>query len=490
MVDQGLNLHDAAPARLGAHKPALDFALAHRHRKATVVAALICGDLAAILAAGVITYMLARAAGLPLPATHPAAALLVILAFAIAGLYSGSGPGPYERFRQRTLGIAGVVAVWAVVEQPRQNVIDLVALQLTNATVLLVIGHYMEAVVRSLLTHADLWGATTVLVGKASQCRELAELLVRKSELGLKPVGLIRPARDRTLKGSSFPLPVIGTTADFSHFRPPADIEIAIFATAGDLAAIPRGCRAFAPSCRFMLIEDIHNIQGPWVHTRALETMIGVEIRRNLGSRQNQLLKRMFDLLLAIPIALLALPVVAVAAALVKLIDPGPAFYVQRRIGHQGTMVAVYKLRTMHVSSERLLEEHLGRDPLARAEWQKFFKLRNDPRILPVIGNLLRRSSADELPQLWNVIRGDMSLIGPRPLPPYHAEQFDQDFQSLRSSVLPGITGLWQVSARSDGDLQALRELDLFYIRNWSFWLDLYILLQTIPAVLRAKGAR
>jgi lipopolysaccharide/colanic/teichoic acid biosynthesis glycosyltransferase len=170
-------------------------------------------------------------------------------------------------------------------------------------------------------------------------------------------------------------------------------------------------------------------------------------------------------------------------------VSPGSPFYYQHREGRHGTRIRVWKLRTMHRDAEALLERHLAEDPRARAEWSSTYKLRRDPRIIPVVGTLLRHSSLDELPQLWNVACGEMSFIGPRPLPDYHLAAFSDDFLALRRSARPGITGLWQVGGRSDGSIELLEELDRRYITEWSVWLDLSILCATPGAVLGGKGA-
>jgi lipopolysaccharide/colanic/teichoic acid biosynthesis glycosyltransferase len=143
----------------------------------------------------------------------------------------------------------------------------------------------------------------------------------------------------------------------------------------------------------------------------------------------------------------------------------------------------------MHHNAVQVLQRYLAADPVETANWRRYYKLKRDPRVIRGIGWFLRRYSLDELPQLWNVLKGDMSLVGPRPFPEYHLENFSAEFRALRASVMPGVTGFWQVSARSDGDLQTQEAEDTYYIRNWSLWLDIYILLRTIRTFIMPNAA-
>ena len=194
--------------------------------------------------------------------------------------------------------------------------------------------------------------------------------------------------------------------------------------------------------------------------------------------------KRILDFTISSVVITLLSPVLLVVAILIKLASPGPVLFIQERLGLHKRHFKVYKFRTMVVDAEKRMREieHLNQvsGPV--------FKMKNDPRITP-IGRLLRKTSMDELPQLFNVLKGNMSLVGPRPLPIRDYEGFNEDWQRRRFSVKPGITCLWQVQGRSSIPFEKWMELDLQYIDKWSLWLDFQILLRTIPAVFRGSGA-
>ncbi len=195
--------------------------------------------------------------------------------------------------------------------------------------------------------------------------------------------------------------------------------------------------------------------------------------------------KRILDLALGVPLLLLAAPFIGIAWASIRLTSPGPGFFYQDRVGRHGRLFPCYKLRSMYVDQDRLIDM----DAVQRSEAEGILvKMEDDPRVTR-IGQMIRKGSIDELPQLWNVVRGDMSLVGPRPLVPYMVAPYP-DLNTLRCLVKPGITGEWQVKARDDNStLSGMVMHDFRYIENCNFRNDLSLLLMTIPVVLSTKGA-
>lgn len=200
--------------------------------------------------------------------------------------------------------------------------------------------------------------------------------------------------------------------------------------------------------------------------------------------------KRTIDIVGALLILLLLLPFLSIFCAAIYLKDGGPIFFFQNRIGMHGRTIRVWKIRSMYRNAQELLDKLLATNDLARAEWNKHFKLHNDPRVIPGIGRFIRRTSIDEAPQIWNILKGDMSLVGPRPFPEVHLAAFPEEFLALRATVKPGLSGLWQVTMRSDATIAEQELLDRAYIAGSSFWLDLYILFRTPLVLLSGRGAR
>ncbi len=198
--------------------------------------------------------------------------------------------------------------------------------------------------------------------------------------------------------------------------------------------------------------------------------------------------KRVFDLFFASFALLFFSPFFLCISFFILATSKGSIFYKQVRIKKGGKPFVCYKFRTMRQNSDALLRQILHSDPRKREEWKKFFKLKKDPRITP-IGKFLRKTSLDELPQFWNVLKGDLSIVGPRPVLKQEVEEYYKDLAPKILSVKPGITGLWQVSGRSQLNMEERVRLEASYVDRQSFWLDLFLIAKTIPAMLFPKGA-
>ncbi|MEP6960518.1 MAG: exopolysaccharide biosynthesis polyprenyl glycosylphosphotransferase [Acidobacteriota bacterium] len=402
------------------------------------------------------------------------------------GLYPGYLLSPVERLRRRvlaTLAVFGALIAW-------DNLVARGTLSrgvlLATLVFALVLPPLAELAARALLIRFRRWGVPVVLLGAGPTGQALARTFLDEPSLGFQPAAFLdnNPARWNTLLEN---VPVMGPLALATDFEARA---VAAILCLGDL---PRADVAsllhelnFA---RVIVVPDLPGVASLWITARQLGGHLGFEIKKNLLLRRNLVLKACMDRAIALPLFLLSLPILALAALWIKAVSRGPALYRQTREGLGGARISVWKLRTMHMDGDRILEQWLETHPHDRENWNRNFKLRNDPRVLPVIGPLLRRTSLDELPQLWSVFTAEMSLVGPRPLPDYHLGRFEPEFRTLRTRVLPGLTGLWQVSTRSEGGNEVIEAMDTYYIRNWSPWLDLYILARTVTAVLLARGA-
>jgi Undecaprenyl-phosphate galactose phosphotransferase WbaP len=236
-----------------------------------------------------------------------------------------------------------------------------------------------------------------------------------------------------------------------------------------------------------MVIPDLIGIACLGISVREIGGILGLEVSQKLLHPAARSAKRCLDLIVAVVAGIVVLPLVVVAAIAIKLESRGPAFYANERIGYGGNKFRAWKLRSMVIDGEEALSRHFHLYPDELSTWEKTQKLRNDPRVTRV-GRVIRKASIDELPQLWNVLVGEMSLVGPRPFLESQIELYGSAF-TLYKRVRPGITGLWQISGRNRLTFEDRVRLDAYTIQNWSVWLDIYILARTVRAVFTAEGA-
>ena len=218
------------------------------------------------------------------------------------------------------------------------------------------------------------------------------------------------------------------------------------------------------------------------------EDMVLLNIKNNLAYKRNRIIKRIFDLIMGIIICIPAVPILILCYFWVKFDSKGPVFFNAKRIGKDGREFTCYKFRSMYMNSDKILADYLAKNTEAKAEWDEFQKLHDyDPRVTNA-GKIMRKTSLDELPQLLNVLKGEMSLVGPRPYLPREIGKME-DYYKIIISTVPGITGYWQVNGRSDVTFEGRLKMDNWYIHNWSVWIDMVLLFKTIKAVFFSKGA-
>jgi Undecaprenyl-phosphate galactose phosphotransferase WbaP len=414
--------------------------------------------------------------------------LLFPLGYAGVGLYPGFGVGAVETLRRISCCTSFAFLILAAASFALKMPTHYSRMSFAIAWgVSLIVVPLLRFLLLAVARRWEWWGEPAVLVGRGQWIQWTIRSLENALSLGYRPKWVLSPdvsAHGHIVEG----VPVLGGP-ELAAYLAERGIRVALVSDGRDHSG--SSLSWFQQHFRHVIvIRDHQDLPVERVQVRNLGGVIGIEFTNNLLRWPNRLIKRLLDLTMGSLLLALALPLIACGGGLVKLLSRGPFFFSQQREGLGGRLIQVWKLRTMYQDAEQRLEAFLSEKPELRREWEERFKLRHDPRIIPGIGLFLRRFSIDELPQLWSVVKGEMSLVGPRPFPEYHLQGFPPEFRELRRGVRPGLTGMWQVMVRSDGDIEAQQVHDTYYIRNWSVWLDLWILFRTGWAVLVGKGAR
>ena len=395
-----------------------------------------------------------------------------LAAYAASGLYTSIALHPAEELRRLTVSTSLVcLSLGAMTFLAKEGVAYSRAVFLIAWLGSLAAVPSLRTLVRHVCGPRRWWGHAAVIVGNADSSAYLLAQLRAKASLGLKPVGVAAPeACAQYRKRFGVRWAIVSAT----DCRESGDLPGLLF----ELQQI---------FSRVILVPDVAGLPSLRVDSTDLNGILGLEMSHRLLRPSSVRIKKASDLALAALCSLAALPLLAAIAIAIKLTSPGPVFYGHLRRGRANRPFQAWKFRTMVSDADAVLARHLSEHEEAREEWRATQKLARDPRITAV-GRWLRRTSLDELPQLWNVLRREMSLVGPRPIIDAEIERYGRGY-ALYQRVLPGLTGLWQVSGRNRLPYEERVKLDLYYVTNWSFWLDLYILARTLRAVVQGEGA-
>lgn len=342
---------------------------------------------------------------------------------------------------------------------------------------------------RKLLIKLNLFNTNVIILGTGELAQVIYDKIAEHPFTTYKILGFLDYKDENRIVNDE---KIIGKFKNFDEIIRKMNIEEVIIAipnlTKEELSHVINKLERTVRKIKY--VPDLYGLISFSNKINDLDGVLTITASQELLNPLNLVIKRIFDIALSIVGLILLSPVFLIIAILIKKEDKGPVFFKHKRIGKDLKEFEMYKFRTMYPDAEKRLEELLEKDEKIREEWFKHFKLKDDPRITK-IGKILRKTSLDELPQLINVLKGDMSLIGPRPVVKKEVElYYGEDIAKEVFSIKPGITGMWQANGRSDVEDYSERiALDLYYLRNWSLELDFIIFLKTIKIVIDKKGA-
>jgi exopolysaccharide biosynthesis polyprenyl glycosylphosphotransferase len=405
--------------------------------------------------------------------------------FAVYGLYDLRRP-THATAELRRLFNAAVMAVLLVVlvtfeanADPRRGFIPALLI-VCLATV--ITGRLITRRLTHVLNTHAVTSQLTLIAGTNDEARALARTLMRRPWMGYRVCGFVEVTRSglEVMDG----IPVLGTVEDITQIAAAHAVRAVIIAgSAAGGTTLQAIDSALPADVNVRVSPGLPNLGAARVILEPIDGMALFSLRRHRFSRRQRVQKRCLDIVVTSVALVVGAPLMLGIALMVKVSSPGPVLFRQRRVGAQERGFTIFKFRTMVVNADAQRDGLLAHNEADGL----LFKMRRDPRVTRV-GRLLRRTSLDELPQLFNVLRGEMSLVGPRPALPEEATRY-AELQRGRLRVKPGVTGLWQVNGRHDLAFEDYVRYDLFYVENWSLTMDLYILAKTIPALLTARGS-
>ena len=411
-----------------------------------------------------------------------------IIIFQLHSLYPGVSLAPSEEMRRFFIGslIAhGCIIISHFIDTGVWDSINTAFLiSFAFSTIILLTA---RSVTHWFLHKSKLGGIPSVIYGAGSTGKLVAECLKRSIRTGYAPVLFMddNPLGDDEYMG----IPIIHDTSIGPEIVKRYNIKMAIVAMPElDAQKLKHLLNTSVSAFRYnVIIPNFFNISSIWMSVRDFSGVLGIDSSNKLNLFWNLGIKRFMDLSVVIFGGIIVLPFLLLIALLIKISSPGPALYKQERLGRNGKHFFTYKFRSMVIDADKQLQKILETDPSLKKEWEENHKLQKDPRITG-IGRLLRRTSIDEFPQLINILKGEMSLVGPRPITDAEIKKYGEDYNRI-FSIKPGLTGLWQVSGRSDSDYRDRVAYDTYYLQSWSVWLDLWIIFKTFGVVLIGKGA-